>query len=170
MLRLVEGLLGESADDAKSAGDAERYVRVRRRLEELASPVGRADVQEDRSVRFVTAVGRGNPAPADRHGDGGERVVLFNMATALTVTIGVLTLFLAMFLINIAASAILISPDTLGRQVDHDVGVSDYLALSCLVASLATLGGALGAALENDRAVREAAYGYRPDARTEAAG
>lgn len=59
---------------------------------------------------------------------------------------------------------------TLGMQVDHDVGVGDYLALSCLVASLATQGGALGAALENDRAVREAAYGYRPDARTEAAG
>lgn len=169
VLRLVEGLLGESADDAKSAGNAERYVRVRRRLEELASPVGRADVQEDRSVRFVTAVGRGNLRLL-RHGDGGERVVLFTMATALTVTIGVLTLFLAMFLINIAASAILLSPDTLGRQVDHDVGVSDYLAFSCLVASLATLGGALGAALENDRAVREAAYDYRPDARTEAAG
>lgn len=57
MLRLVEGLLGESGDDIESAGDAERYVRVRRRLEELASPVGRAEVQEDRSVRFVTASG-----------------------------------------------------------------------------------------------------------------
>jgi hypothetical protein len=90
------------------------------------------------------------------------------MATALTVTIGVLTLFLAMFLINITAAWILISRDVLARQVGHDVGVGDYPALSCLVASLATLGGALGAALENDRAVREAAYSYRPDARTEA--
>jgi hypothetical protein len=37
-----------------------------------------------------------------------------------------------------------------------------------LVTSLATLGGALRAALENDRVVREAAYGFGQDARTEA--
>jgi hypothetical protein len=36
------------------------------------------------------------------------------------------------------------------------------------VNSLATLGGALGAALENDRVVREAAYGYHRDPRGEA--
>jgi hypothetical protein len=38
------------------------------------------------------------------------------------------------------------------------------------VTSLATLGGALGASLEHERAVREAAYDYRPDARNEALG
>jgi cytochrome c biogenesis protein CcdA len=94
-------------------------------------------------------------------------VVLFNLATALTVAIGVLTLFLALFAINVAAAGLLISSRILGRQLGHTVGVGDYLALAWLVSSLATLGGALGAALENDRAVREAAYGYRPDARTE---
>ena len=38
-----------------------------------------------------------------------------------------------------------------------------YIALIWLVASLAMVGGALGAGLEADSTVREAAYGYRPD-------
>jgi hypothetical protein len=97
-----------------------------------------------------------------------ERVVLFNLATALTIAIGVLTLFLALFAINVVAAGILITTAVLERQVGHPVGIVDYLALAWLVSSLATLGGALGAALENDRAVREAAYGYQPEPRTEA--
>jgi hypothetical protein len=96
-----------------------------------------------------------------------ERVVLFNLATALTVAIGVVTLFLALFAINVTAALVLITTHVLHRQLGHPVEIGDYVALAWLVSSLATLGGALGAALENDRAVREAAYGYRPDARTE---
>jgi hypothetical protein len=62
----------------------------------------------------------------------------------------------------------LITTGVLERQLAHPAGLGTYVALAWLVTSLATLGGALGAALENDRAVREAAYGYRPDARNEA--
>jgi hypothetical protein len=243
VLRLIEGLLGESVDDLGTP-DAERYARMRRRLQELASPLGHPEVQEDRAVRFVNAVWRGNlrlligMVRANRpwrlvaglsralvgalgldifgvaspgvwiladglswwrllvvgvvsvisilvslvaaHGlwersygprpEARERVVLFNLATALTVAIGVLTLFVALFAINVIAAAVLITSGVLTRQVGHAVNVGDYLALAWLVSSLATLGGALGAALENDRAVREAAYGYRPDERTEAEG
>jgi hypothetical protein len=97
-----------------------------------------------------------------------ERVVLFNLTTAITVAIGVLTLHVALFVLNLAAAAVLIPADVLERQVSRPAHLATYLALSWLVTSLATIGGALGAALENDRAVREAAYGYHPDARTEA--
>jgi hypothetical protein len=96
-----------------------------------------------------------------------ERVVLFNLTTAITVAIGVLTLHVALFVLNLAAASVLIPAGVLERQVGHPADLGTYLALSWLVTSLATIGGALGAALENDRAVREAAYGYHPDARTE---
>ena len=46
----------------------------------------------------------------------------------------------------------------LAGAVGHDVGLSDYVSLAWFVASFATIGGALGAALESGDAVRQAAY------------
>jgi uncharacterized membrane protein len=242
VVRLIEGLLGESvAGRDRAGGDGGRTARMRRRLRELAFPVGRAYVQDDRTVRFVTAAGRGNlrllagmvranrpwrlvvdlsrtivaalgtsafalaspgvwllaggmgwarqlvlflgsvvatcvtliiihrlwergPSPSR---EARERVVLFNLTTALTIAIGVLTLFVALLVINTASATVLIAPGVLEEQLHRDIGPDGYLQLAWLVSALATVGGALGAAVESDVVVREAAYGYRPDERTE---
>jgi hypothetical protein len=243
VVRVIEGLVGESVDDPAEARDRRRHHRVVQRLEDLSSlAIGQAEVKEDRTIRFMAAVGLGNlrlllgMVRANRpwrlvsglsraivgalgvdifgvaspgvwmiadgmgwvrllvagvtsmvviaaslvaahrlwrrtYGDRPEaraRVVLFNLTTAITVGIGVLTLYLALFIVNLGSAAVLITTGVLERQLGHPAGAGTYLALAWLVTSLATLGGALGAALENDRAVREAAYGYRPDARNEA--
>ncbi|MGZ4356646.1 MAG: hypothetical protein ACXVRU_07550 [Gaiellaceae bacterium] len=87
-----------------------------------------------------------------------EQVVLFNIATAVTVAIGILCLYVALFVLILAASALVISPDLLTETVHRRVRARTYLALAWFVSSLATVGGALGAGLESDEAVREAAY------------
>ena len=49
----------------------------------------------------------------------------------------------------------------------HPVGLGEYLTLSWLGTSLATVAGALGASLEHEERVRAASYGYRQRRRHE---
>jgi predicted Kef-type K+ transport protein len=100
--------------------------------------------------------------PRDR-----ERIVLFNVATALTLALGVASLYAALFGLTLLGAGLMLDSAVLDRAVGHDVGLRDYAELAWMVASLATVGGALGSALESDAAVREAAYGYRPERLTE---
>jgi hypothetical protein len=66
--------------------------------------------------------------------------------------------------------ALLLVPIPLFQAVvARPVGAAQYVALIWLAASLAMVGGALGAGLEADSTVREAAYGYRPDVEPPAA-
>ena len=92
-----------------------------------------------------------------------DQVILFNFATAATVLIGIATLYVALFLLIFAAAELLLSPDALGAGLEHAVGTGDYATLAWFTASLATVGGALGAGLESDEAVREAAYASSSD-------
>jgi hypothetical protein len=90
-----------------------------------------------------------------------EQVVLFNIGTAATVLIGVLTLYAGLLLVIAPAALLLIDADALEDALGHGVEADAYGRLTWLVASLATVGGALGAALETDLTVREAAYALR---------
>jgi uncharacterized membrane protein len=91
-----------------------------------------------------------------------EQVVLFNVATTATVVIGILALYLALFALILAGAALVISSSVLRETLDQSVGTGDYARLAWFIASLATVGGALGAGLESDEAVREAAYASSP--------
>jgi hypothetical protein len=103
--------------------------------------------------------------PADRASR--ERAVLFNVATTLTLALGVLSLYVALLLLALVGAVLLLDPSVVETTVRHDAGVGTYLRITWVIASLATVGGALGSALETDAAVREAAYGYRPERETE---
>jgi len=91
-----------------------------------------------------------------------ERVVLFNLVTTLTIAIGVLTLYLALLAFSVIGSVSLVPRGALEEQIGHSAGPSEYLQLAWLATSLASLAGALGSLVESDLAVREAAYGHRP--------
>jgi hypothetical protein len=103
------------------------------------------------------------------HREAREQVILFNIVTATTVGIGVVVLYVALFIIMLASALLLVPGDLLSMQLHHPAGAADQIRLAWLATSVATLGGALGAALESHETVREAAYTYQPDARLAAA-
>ena len=90
-----------------------------------------------------------------------QQVLLFNTATTATVLIGVAALYAALFVLALVAALLLVVPELLSAALGHPVGLADYAELAWLTSSLATVGGALGAGLESDEAVRQAAYSHR---------
>jgi hypothetical protein len=112
------------------------------------------------SGAVIVAHGLWERAP-DRHLR--DQVILFNFATAATVLIGIATLYAALLLMIFAAAELLLSPHALASGLGHPVATGDYATLAWFTASLATVGGALGAGLESDEAVREAAYASSTD-------
>ena len=103
-----------------------------------------------------------------RQGGGSrQQTVLFNAATTLTLLLGVASLYTALFTLTIGAAAVVIDAGVLGEALGHHAGVGDYAALAWMASSLATIAGGLGAGLESDEAVREAAYGYRVERASE---
>jgi hypothetical protein len=110
------------------------------------------------AVMVTTGLWERSPHPAAR-----EQVILFNIVTAATVGIGVAVLYVALFIVMLAAALLLVPGNLLGILLGHPAGAVDQITLAWLATSIAALGGALGAALESHETVREAAYTYQPD-------
>lgn len=92
-----------------------------------------------------------------------KQVILFNVVTIVTVLIGVTVLYAALYVLALAASFWFVLPQIWRDQIGHPATMRDYFELAWLISSLAMIGGALGAALESDEAVREAAYFQHSD-------
>src|SRR4051794_12738012 len=97
------------------------------------------------------------PHSADEH----ERAVLYNAATVVTLTIGVAILHLGLFILQLVTAWWTLPPQMVADNIGHPVGLSTLLMMAWLVAAVATLGGALGSGMEDDEAVKAAAYGVR---------
>jgi hypothetical protein len=92
-----------------------------------------------------------------------KQVILFNIATTVTVMIGVSVLYAALYVLALVAAFWFVVPQIWHDQVGHSASIRDYFELAWLTSSLAMIGGALGAALEPDDAVRAAAYVQHTD-------
>jgi hypothetical protein len=92
---------------------------------------------------------------------------LYNGVTVLTVTSAVLCAYAILFALIFLAAWVFVPGDYFQTILKHPVGFGEYLTLSWLAASLATVAGALGASLEHDETVRKASYGYRQRRRHE---
>lgn len=87
-----------------------------------------------------------------------EQVTVFNIATLLTVLLGVLVLHLLLMLAALAGALVLVDPDVFAEVTGEPATWVQYLKLAWFVGGLATIGSALGAGLEDDDDVRDAVF------------
>lgn len=87
-----------------------------------------------------------------------RQVVLFNVATLTTVGIGVLVYYVALLALSWLGALLLVDATVYAAVVGASPGAAEYVRLAWLVATVATVGGALGAGLEDDADLHDAAY------------
>lgn len=93
--------------------------------------------------------------------DERERAALYNASTVVTLLIGVVIFHAALFLLLLVTAWWTLPPQLVAKNIGHPVSLPTLLFMSWLVAAVATLGGALGSGMEDDDAVKAAAYGIR---------
>jgi hypothetical protein len=90
-----------------------------------------------------------------------KRAELYNLSTVLTLSIGVLYMYLGVFAVVFAASTFTMDPGYFQSQIGRPLRFGDHLIVTWLASSLAIVAGALGTGFESEEAVRQAAYSYR---------
>ncbi len=121
-----------------------------------------ADVSAERLFALISVAAVGGVRIEDR-----VRTVT---ELAIACAVGepeLVVLHIALFCMLLGTACLTLPPGLLSSTLGHAVGFSDYLSLAWLLASIATIGGALGSGLEDDRVVTEAAYGVRQRQRIE---
>jgi hypothetical protein len=94
-----------------------------------------------------------------------QKARLYNASTVITVGIGVLLCYGGLFVINLVWALFIVNDRVFASMTGTPLHAAEYVTLSWLVASAATVGGALGSGLESDEAIRAAAYSKREQER-----
>jgi hypothetical protein len=104
--------------------------------------------------------------------DAGEReeTFLYNTSTVLTLSLGVLTMSAAVYVLTLLGSLFFLEPSVIGSSLGRPPTLGDHFALAWLATGMATIAGALGSGLDSEDAVRRAAYGYRERQRRDEIG
>ncbi|WP_233576023.1 GtrA domain-containing protein [Saccharopolyspora rhizosphaerae] len=97
-----------------------------------------------------------------------EEAMLFNSSTVLTLAIGVACMYGALYVVNLIAAFVVVTPEVLGEYVGPGLGFGDYAVVVLLVTAAATVAGAVGSGFESENSVREAAFSYRERERRQA--
>ncbi|MGW3354447.1 hypothetical protein ACWDFL_03355 [Streptomyces bungoensis] len=90
-----------------------------------------------------------------------KRAALYNASTVVTVGIGVLVCYAGLIVINLVWALFILNGQVFASTTRTPLHAKEYWTLSWFVASVATVGGALGSSLESDEAIRAAAYSKR---------
>ncbi|MEV5013938.1 hypothetical protein ACIGW1_16600 [Streptomyces sp. NPDC053780] len=94
-----------------------------------------------------------------------QRARLYNASTVVTVGIGALVCYVGLMVINLVWALFILNDQVFASMTRSPLHATEYLTLSWFVASVATVGGALGSGLESDDAIRAAAYSKREQER-----
>ncbi|MER6538416.1 hypothetical protein ABT215_32425 [Streptomyces sp900105755] len=97
-----------------------------------------------------------------------KRAALYNASTILTVGIGVIVCYAGLVVINLVWALFILNGRLFASTTRTPLHASGYWTLAWFVASVATVGGALGSGLESDEAIRAAAYSKREQERRSA--
>ncbi|MFH9298488.1 hypothetical protein [Streptomyces sp. NPDC017520] len=94
-----------------------------------------------------------------------QRSVLYNTSTMVTVSIGAAVCYVGLMVVSFVWALFVLNGHVFASATQHPLNAQNYCALSWFVASIATVGGALGSGLESDEAIRAAAYSTREQER-----
>ncbi|MFD6906913.1 hypothetical protein [Streptomyces sp. NPDC060077] len=94
-----------------------------------------------------------------------QRARLYNASTVVTVGIGVLVCYVGLMVINLVWALFILNDQVFASMTRTPLHATEYLTLSWFVASVATVGGALGSGFESDDAIRAATYSKREQER-----
>lgn len=90
-----------------------------------------------------------------------ERAFTYNTATVVTIVTAVSVMYIVLYCVILAGALVVIDRGFISSVLGHDAGMSEYINLAWLAASLGTMAGAVGSSFDDEKSVRQATFSSR---------